>query len=362
MTQETLGFVKLEWTCPKCGSRNPGPEKTCLSCGAPQPENVQFEQASGQQISQDESLRQVAETGPDIHCPYCGTRNPATAAICSQCGGDLKGAASREVGRVMGAYQAKAPAQVACPRCGAQNPETNLKCANCGAPLTLPAASPAAARPAIPAKLGWPVIAAMVVLLVCLCGGGIWIFGKAFTSKDVTGVVEAVQWQTRVEVQALGPVQHTGWRDEIPSGVQIGDCQNQVRRSVDSQPSSGDYNKVCGTPYTKDTGTGIGKVVQDCRFEVLEPYCEYTVDEWKTLHNVENQGNDFAPIFASPRLENNQRLGGKQSSLVVVFDTNQGQYEYSVNNLQEFQRFLVGSQWILNINGFGQVVGVEPAR
>ena len=48
MAQESLGFVKLEWTCPKCGSRNPGPEKTCLGCGAPQPQDVKFEQAETQ--------------------------------------------------------------------------------------------------------------------------------------------------------------------------------------------------------------------------------------------------------------------------------------------------------------------------
>ncbi len=56
MPQETLGYVKLEWTCPKCRTRNPGTEKTCVSCGAPQPQEVQFEQAQGQQASHDENL------------------------------------------------------------------------------------------------------------------------------------------------------------------------------------------------------------------------------------------------------------------------------------------------------------------
>ncbi len=362
MPQETLGFVKLEWTCPKCGGRNPGPEKTCQSCGAPQPDNVKFEQVAGQELSKDESLREIAQTGPDVHCPYCGTRNPATATICSQCGGDLKGAARRDVGQVVGAFQAQPAAQVACPRCGVQNPATNLRCTNCGSPLTLPAAPQPVAQPArtAPARPSWIMLAGGALLLLCLCAGAFWFFSKALTSEDLIGAVQAVQWQTGVEIEALGPVSRENWRDEIPSGAQVGDCTNQVRQTVDYQPSGGDYNKVCGTPYTKDTGTGIGQVVQDCQYEVLEPYCEYTVQEWQTLRVEQEQGNDFSPVFASPRLESGQRLGDQQTKLVVLFETNQGQYEYQVDRLEEFRQFQVGSQWVLNINGFNQLVGVEP--
>ncbi len=363
MTQETLGYVKLEWTCPKCNTRNPGPEKTCQGCGAPQPENVKFEQVESQPVSQDESLKKIVEAGPDIHCPYCGARNPGNAEICVQCGGDLKAGARREAGQVIGAYQPKAVQQISCPRCGTQNPETNLKCANCGAPLTRPQAAPApAAAPATPVKPSWIIIALSVLALLCLCGVGGWFLSAALRSEDTTGVVQDVAWQTVVQVQELGPVSHQDWQDEVPSGAQMGDCSDQVRRVSASQPSSGKFNKVCGTPYTKDTGTGIGQVVQDCQFEVLAPYCEYTVDEWQTVGQETRQGEDYTPLFASPSLANNQRLGGRQTRLIVIFETNQGQYEYTPADLNEFQRFQIGSQWTLSINGFGQIVGVEPAR
>jgi len=133
-----------------------------------------------------------------------------------------------------------------------------------------------------------------------------------------------------------------------------------VRQTVNYQPAGGDYNKVCGTPYTKDTGTGIGQVVQDCQYEVLEPYCEYTVQEWQTLRVEREQGNDFSPFFASPQLESDQRLGQQESRLVILFETNRGQYEYQVGSLEEFRQFQIGSEWVLNINGFNQLVGVEP--
>ena len=41
-SKESKGFIQTEWVCPNCNSRNPGPQKTCDSCGAPQPANVQF--------------------------------------------------------------------------------------------------------------------------------------------------------------------------------------------------------------------------------------------------------------------------------------------------------------------------------
>lgn len=362
MPQETLGYVQLEWTCPKCSSRNPGTLKTCQSCGGPQPDNVQFQQVEGQALSQDESLKKAAEAGPDIHCPYCGARNPGGTAICSQCGGDLKEGARREVGRVVGAYAPGEVRQVPCPRCGSANPETNLKCAACGAPLAVPQVAAAAPAPLKPTRLNWVWIAAGAVVLLCLCVGAVIFSRMAFSGSDSAGVVQAVEWRTVVQVEQLGPASRQGWRDQVPNGASLGDCQDQVRYTQDNQPSGGNYNKVCGTPYTVDTGSGVGKVVQDCRFEVLEPYCQYTVQEWRVAEELEQTGQDFTPIFAQPQLQQGQRLGQQQAKYVVLFETGEDRYEYTLSSLEEFQQFQVGSRWTLTINGFNQIIGVEPAR
>ena len=101
MTKETLGYVRLEWTCSNCGSKNPGPEKTCGNCGAPQPEDVVFEQPAQEELIADEDAIAQAEAGPDIHCAYCGARNPATAETCSQCGADVKEGEARASGQVL---------------------------------------------------------------------------------------------------------------------------------------------------------------------------------------------------------------------------------------------------------------------
>lgn len=362
MSQETLGYVKLEWTCPKCGTRNPGPEKTCVSCGAPQPDNVQFEAAQGQQLSQDESLKKIAEAGPDIHCPFCGTRNPATAAVCSQCGGELKEGARREAGKVIGAYAAKPVQQIACPNCGTMNPETALKCSSCGAALgRRPVVAPAAATKSA-ALPSWVWIAVVVLAGICLLGGGGLMISRSMSREDLTGQVADVQWQTVVDVQALGPVSYQDWQDGIPADANVGACDERVRSVEINPPASGNYNKVCGTPYTIDTGSGVGRVVQDCQYEVMEPYCEYTVQEWQTVQQVTEQGSNLSPFWPQPQLVRGQRLGEKSDSYVVVFETNDGEYEYTVGSLEEFQRYAVGSDWILTLNGFNQIVGLEPAQ
>ena len=55
MTRKTVGYVRTEWTCPNCQTRNPGPQKTCTSCGMPQPENVEFEEAGQDELIKDEA-------------------------------------------------------------------------------------------------------------------------------------------------------------------------------------------------------------------------------------------------------------------------------------------------------------------
>jgi hypothetical protein len=142
----------------------------------------------------------------------------------------------------------------------------------------------------------------------------------------------------------------------------LGSCEDRVHYTQDQEPFGGNYNKVCGTPYTVDTGAGVGKVVQDCQYEVLEPYCEYTVQEWRTVDQASQSGNDLVPFLPNPQLGDNQRLGEQSTSYAVVFETSQGQYTYPVSSLEEFQQFQIGSEWVLKVNALGQVVSVEASK
>ena len=211
MTQETLGYVKLEWICTKCGNRNPGPEKTCRSCGAPQPENVQFIEAQAELAVQDEGLEKIAEASPDIHCPFCETRNPADAETCTQCGGDLREGKQREAGRVVSAYRPDAGKTIRCPNCQTENPAKALTCSNCGAALVqaaasaLPAAAQAGRTPTRSSRMGIGI----AILITVLGAIGIFAYMALSAPRQFrTASVAAVEWLTSVQVPELGPVTH----------------------------------------------------------------------------------------------------------------------------------------------------------
>src|SRR5512140_1698562 len=192
--RRTLGYIENEWTCPNCSTRNKGSVKTCENCGAPQPENVQFELPSEQKFVTDEASVKAAQAGADIHCGFCGARNPASAVTCSQCGADLKEGKARQSGQEMKAPPPQAKI-IKCTNCGSDNPSSNAVCSNCGSPLPKtvpPAVAPAgavkaAAQPVAPKKTNWLLIGGILAALAVCCV----VIGALFLlpSKSVKGTV-----------------------------------------------------------------------------------------------------------------------------------------------------------------------------
>ncbi len=356
MAKETVGYVQLEWTCPFCGTRNPGPNKKCSSCGSPQPEDVQFEQAAQEELIADEQLIEKAKSGPDIHCPFCGTRNPAGATTCANCMGDLTDAEARAKGKVVGKYRKEAAPDIACPFCGTMNPANAHTCSNCNGNLHEPAAPQPAAPPAPQRRLG----VAGIIGIVAIIAACIFIFSLFLRTDDVNGRVSTVEWTRSIAIEALVPVERSAFIDEIPAEIEVYDCRRQLHH-VQDEPAP-DAEKICGTPYTVDTGTGIGEVVQDCQYQVYEDYCRFTVDEWQQVDVVTERGANLNPIWPQPQLTSDQRLGAEQQQFEVIFESDGERYTYTTDSADQFARFEIGSEWILQVNQLGGVVSVEPAR
>jgi len=359
--RRTLGYIQNEWTCPNCSSRNKGGSKTCENCGAPQPENVQFELPSEQKFVTDQEAIKAAQAGADIHCGFCGTRNPATAETCSQCGGDLKEGKARESGRVMQAPPAQ-PKVIACARCGIENPGNNTTCSNCGAPLprvvpSQPAIQAAANVPAMrsgiaPAaplkaktnnKRNLFLLGGVFACLAVICVVVIGIF--ILPAGTVEATVVDVHWQTNVPLQEVQAVRYTDQRGNPPSDAYDESCHSESR-------------DVC-EQKTIDKGNGYSEVVEECHTET-EQYCSYTVDEWKTIQTYTLEGDDLHPVYESPNYSSDQRLGDKSEELTVTFSTEKGDKTYSPDSISEFQQFDIGSAWTLKLNMLGGVVSVEP--
>jgi hypothetical protein len=202
-----------------------------------------------------------------------------------------------------------------------------------------------------------PVILIAVAVLIALVVLGIFLTRP---SGDRAATVEDVSWTRIVPVMGLVPVTHEGWWDQIPSDAVMGVCQPEPHHVQDGPaPNS---KEICGTPYTVDTGSGYGEVVQDCRYEVYEDWCQYTTKELQVVDQVVQRGNDLNPRWPVTRLAVGQQEGQGQESYEVVFDTDGGTYSYITSDPAEFVRFQPGSQWRLKVNKLGAVVSVEPAE
>lgn len=353
--RRTVGYVENEWTCPNCNSRNKGSLKTCGNCGAPQPENVQFELGAEQKIVTDAEKVKAAQGGADIHCGFCGARNPANAETCSQCGGDLKEGKKREAGRIMQAPPAQ-PKVIKCDNCGTDNPGSNSVCSNCGSPLPRVAPVQAQATPVPPLTTGGLTPAASLTgkkanntrnllilagVLACLAIICVTVIGLFFVpTSSVQGTVTDVYWQTNVPVQEIQPVRHSNEQGSPPSSAYDVSCHTE---------------ESC-TQTTVDKGNGYSEVVEDCN-DVQ--YCSYTVDEWQTIQTYSLEGNDLQPVYDSPNVASDQRIGDESENLTVTFSTNDGTKSYSPDSISEFQQFGIGTTWTLKLNFVGGVVGVE---
>ena len=359
MAKKKLGHVELQWTCPNCGGINPGSAKTCQACGSPQPEDVQFEQAQRQELLTDEEKIEQAEAGADIHCPYCGTRNVATATVCIQCGGDLTEGTKRESGRVVGAFRTGPTEMVRCPRCGTENPDTAKTCSQCGAPMQREQVEPATKAPpkaASPSKnQRWILIGAVVALIV-ICA---LLYFAFFKTSETTGTVQEVKWERSIPILALVPVTYETWMDEVPPGADLGTCRPE-ERYVSEEPVPR-ATEVCGTPYNVDTGGGYAEVVQDCVYHVYDDYCSYSVQEWSVVNTVVLTGENYNAYWPEPTLVPGQRIGDDRvEKYVIIFDTGDKLYTFTTTDYGLFQRAKIGSTWTLEINNIGGVVRIEP--
>jgi ribosomal protein L40E len=353
---ENRKFVELEWVCPNCDGRNKGSKKTCENCGAPQPDNVKFQRAANEKIVTDEKAVEAAKAGADIHCGFCGTRNPSTAATCSQCGGDLKEGKARQPGQVLDAAPTIPLKPVTCTNCGSENPGGERVCNKCGSPLprvTAPATSQpssgqtpttpvSAPIPAQRVKINRWIFASIGALFLICCVAFVVLF--AIPSKSVKGTVTDLQWQTSVPVQEVQAVNYSNERGSAPSGAYDVSCHTNDQ-------------EVC-EEKTVDQGNGYAEIVKDCHTE-SEEYCSYTKDEWTTIQTYTLDGNDNFPVYENPSLAGDQRLGAVTESLTVLFITPGGEESYSSDSVSEFQQFEVGSVWNLKLNAMGGVLDAE---
>jgi hypothetical protein len=200
----------------------------------------------------------------------------------------------------------------------------------------------------------WMAIPVIGFLLMCCLVIGFFFL----RTESVTGTVSDVAWERSIEIEALRDVTRSDWEDEIPSDGRVKSCSQKLYDTV-SEPVAG-AKEVCGTPYTVDTGTGAGQVVQDCQYEVYKDYCEYTVKDWTVIDKAVERGNDLKPFWPQVQYGQNEREGARTETYSVFFDADGGVKQYSVEDVATFSMFELGSQWSLEVNALGGVNNVAP--
>jgi DNA-directed RNA polymerase subunit RPC12/RpoP len=352
MTQKELGYVELEWTCKRCGTVNPGMQRVCTNCGAPIGQDDQFELPDQQTLITDQDKLAEAKAGPAIQCPYCNVYNPADAKICKQCGGDIEAGLARQAGQVLGAFQTAAVPEKPCPYCNQPVKTGASRCPHCGGDL-LVTAKPTSTAAVLPKKaprwITWGGVGLGLILIAALIA---FVVTKS-RREDVTASVADVRWQLSVEILALQPVQRSDWSEQVPSGATDISCRDKFKETSDSLVANA--TEECGTPYTIDTGSGAGKVAQDCVYQVYASYCDYTVQELSVVNTAVAAGADTNPYWPGFSLQSGQQEGNRYEQYQVTFDSGQQTYTYSPPDGAEFGQFTPGSQWLLSVNGFGNV-------
>ncbi len=370
MPTETLGYVEMEWTCGKCGTRNKGMQRTCTGCGAPMPADQKFERPAESTLLKDEAKVEAAQKGADIHCPYCGARNPGDARACHQCQGDLTKGQRREAGTVLGAHVQTRVEPIPCPSCNTPNAPDAARCVSCGRPLgaTAPAtphvppmAAATSAAPTRSAVMPWVGLAIGAVFLMLCVFVGIWYFNQTTQTTDVSATVGDVHWERIVAIEEQVRVTRSAWRDQIPNEGEVKACELKPREVLSAPDPGRQSEKVCGEPYEVDLGNGASEVRQDCEYQIYDDWCDYSQLEWQVTDRVVASGSDLDPAWPRIALETGQREGNQSETYVVTFVADGRQFEYSVADATDFAGFEPGSDWVLAVDGFGNIDALSPA-
>ena len=204
------------------------------------------------------------------------------------------------------------------------------------------------------------VVAGLIGLGVLLCIVVIVYLVMANKTEAVTGQVQSVHWSRTIVVEGLRPVEREAWYDEVPADAELGACTLKYHHT--EQELVEGAREVCGTPYTVDTGSGAGEVVQDCVYEVDADWCKYTVQEWQQIDALVLEGNDLSPAWPQLTLADGEREGEQTEEYQVTFSSDGQSYRWDTSSQTEFVQYEPGSKWQLEVNTFDQLMGVSPAN
>jgi hypothetical protein len=312
---------QMLWDCPGCDTAGllALDHKFCPVCGTPQDPKLRYFPSDEQKVAVEDHPYH----GADKVCGACDTPNVATAGFCTACGSamdDAKAAARRE-DRVVAD--------------GAADAGDNTKAARDEAKQKRQAAEErrvreAAGQPAEPSKprrgmgaylgLGCGAIVA-IAALGCV---GFFLLSWLLQTQD-TLTVSGHTWDRRVDVEVLGPVKKSDWKDEVPAAASDVVCRSE-KKDTKKVPDGEDCQM-----RKKDLGDGTFTEVRECttRYrteDVFGEKCSYTVVTWSKARSEQAAGADLSPRWPQVTLTPaKEREGKRHETYTLALTDSKGQ-------------------------------------
>jgi hypothetical protein len=360
------------WDCTRCGQKDiSGRDKRCPSCGDPReqheldamrpPDESEFATAA---ITAPDEL-ELAKSGPDWICGFCGTTNRGTATSCESCNGARDEAtALGKVGELGSEVAPKLPGK------------------------------PGRAEPPIAELLPkrrsikkWVLLGLAVMSFLLWCG---------FRDHDEEGEVVALRWKHTTLLQRWQDVSRGAWApvsnsQQVPpvlgqgevAGRSITGCHQKHHHDESYACGTESYNDSesysCGSTQSCSTSrNGNGSFTRSCTSRpktcyrtvrktrtkycsrpIYREWCDFITQEWVTKDSkvVSGEGHEthFAEIPPSGDLERNQRSGEYQ--VVVMYDEDKA--HVATVERPEYDSWQKGERVILSVEGFGAVTGMR---
>ncbi|MBI2746456.1 MAG: zinc ribbon domain-containing protein [Burkholderiales bacterium] len=274
MAEEEI-YYEMLWDCTQCNTKGllGDSHRHCPTCGAAQDPTERYFPKEGEEVE----AKNHKFVGADWSCAYCSSPNSQAAAHCTNCGAGQDG--TKPVALV----------------------------ADKATPEPLPSTMPTTAPKRSMGWLRW-VFAALALVVI----GIVFLFTS---TKETTATVAQRTWAREIQIEQMGRVADSAWRDSVPGDAYGVSCSRE-QRSTKQVPDGQD----CHTERV-DKGDGTFVKRQECttRYRDVPVYddrCSYTVNRWRTVRSVKaDTQNAMNPVWPTVSNLNANFPGGGVGSL-----------------------------------------------
>lgn len=347
--------VENTWKCDSCNSSNKGRYMKCQNCGNPKEKHEKYnidENLTALAVTDPAMLAQ-AKAGKNWECDYCGGSVRNLHGECNTCGGPKI-----------------EPEIFSQPYNNQQlhNQQPNKKENVTGRRRRLLA-----------------TICLTLAVMMTIIGLAIFLF----LPHDEQVSVINTEWVYTANLQQRTTRTGSDWDENVPASAFNNVCHTKQRttrncRPYDCNPHQVEYD--CNphdcrcSSSCSDNNNGYSTCRETCstcydscyRIEhdtcyhqcpVIDEWCSYNYYEWPTIHTETRSGNNHnmedPDLHIQPNSSSPQRIVHERY-FSVVFSNEGDTWSYVPNSTEDYNRFEVGAEWLIEVNRIGEVSPLHP--